>query len=82
VKRRFENLPGVGKVDLVGSSKREVNVNIDQARLEALGMGVDEVIAGIRSENVNTPLGRLTRNGSEFPLRVSGKPVEVSGFPS
>ena len=82
VKRRFENIPGVGKVDLVGSSKREVNVDIDQARLEALGMGVDEVIAGIRSENVNTPLGRLTRDGSEFPLRVSGKPAEVSRFPS
>lgn len=82
VKRRFENIPGVGKVDLVGSSKREVNVDIDQARLEALGMGVDEVIAGIRSENVNTPLGRLTKNGSEFPLRVSGKPVDVSRFPS
>ncbi len=82
VRRRFENIPGVGKVDLVGASKREVNVDIDQARLEALGMGVDEVIAGIRSENVNTPLGRLTKNGSEFPLRVSGKPVEVSRFPS
>src|SRR5512141_2372063 len=82
VKRRFENIPGVGKVDLVGSSKREVNVDIDQERLEALGMGVDEVIAGIRSENVNTPLGRLTKNGSEFPLRVSGKPAEVSRFPS
>jgi HAE1 family hydrophobic/amphiphilic exporter-1 len=82
VRRRFENLPGVGKVDLVGASRREVNVDLDQARLEALGMGVDEVIAGIRSENVNTPLGRLTKNGSEFPLRVSGKPAEVSGFPS
>jgi len=82
VKRRFENIPGVGKVDLVGASKREVNVDIDQARLEALGMGVDEVIAGIRSENVNTPLGRLTKNGTEFPLRVSGKPAEVSRFPS
>ena len=82
VKRRFENIPGVGKVDLVGSSKREVNVDIDPTRLEALGMGVDEVIAGIRSENVNTPLGRLTKNGSEFPLRVSGKPTEVSRFPS
>src|SRR5512141_1212834 len=82
VRRRFENLPGVGTVDLVGSSKREVNVDIDPTRLEALGMGVDEVIAGIRSENVNTPLGRLTKNGSEFPLRVSGKPAEVSGFPS
>jgi HAE1 family hydrophobic/amphiphilic exporter-1 len=80
IKRRFENISGVGKVDLVGASRREVNVDVDPLRLEALGMGVDEVIAGIRSENVNTPLGRLNRNGSEFPLRVSGKPEAVDQF--
>jgi HAE1 family hydrophobic/amphiphilic exporter-1 len=80
IRRRFENISGVGKVDLVGASKREVNVNIDPLRLQALGMGIDEVIAGIRSENVNTPLGRLNRNGAEFPLRVSGKPDAVEKF--
>ncbi|MBU1209301.1 MAG: efflux RND transporter permease subunit [Proteobacteria bacterium] len=80
VKRRFENISGVGKVDLVGPSKREVNVNIDPLRLEALGMGVDEVIAGLQSENVNTPLGRLNRGGTEYPLRISGKPDAVDQF--
>ncbi len=80
IKRRFENLPGVGKVDLVGQSKREVNININPTRLEALGMGVDEVIAGLQSENVNTPLGRLNRNSSEYPLRISGKPEVVDRF--
>ncbi len=80
VKRRFENIPGVGKVDLVGASKREVNVDVDPVRLEALGMTVDEVIAGLAAENVNTPLGRLTRGGSEFPLRISGKPEDVGQF--
>ena len=80
IKRRFENISGVGKIDLVGQSKREVNVNIDPARLEALGMGVDEVIAGLQSENVNTPLGRLTRGGSESPMRISGKPDAVDQF--
>lgn len=80
VRRRIENISGVGKVDLIGLSKREVNVNIDPAHLEALGMGVDEVIAGLRSENVNTPLGRLNRNGSEFPVRISGKPEQVTQF--
>lgn len=82
IRRRFENISGVGKVDLVGQSKREVNVNLDPARLDAIGMGVDEVVSGLRSENVNTPLGRLNRNGSEFPLRVSGKPEAVDGFRS
>ena len=80
VKRRFENLSGVGKIDLVGPSKREVNINIDPLRLEALGMGVDEVMAGLQSENVNTPLGRLTRGGTEYPLRISGKPDAVEQF--
>ena len=80
VKRRFENISGVGKVDLVGHSKREVNININPSRLEALGMGVDEVIAGLQSENVNTPLGRLNRNNSEYPLRISGKPDVVERF--
>jgi HAE1 family hydrophobic/amphiphilic exporter-1 len=80
VRRRFENISGVGKVDLVGHSKREVNVNIDPLRLQALGMGVDEVIAGLQSENVNTPLGRLNRGGTEYPLRISGKPDAVEQF--
>ena len=80
VKRRFENISGVGKVDLVGKSKREVNVHINPSRLEALSMGVDEVIAGLQSENVNTPLGRLNQNGSEYPLRISGKPEVVEKF--
>jgi HAE1 family hydrophobic/amphiphilic exporter-1 len=80
VKRRFENISGAGKINLVGPSKREVNVNIDPLRLEALGMGVDEVIGGLQSENVNTPLGRLTRGGTEYPLRISGKPDVVEQF--
>ncbi len=82
IKRRLENISGIGKVKLVGSSKREVNVNVDPARIEAMGMGVDEVVAGLRSENVNTPLGRLNRSDTEMPLRIAGKPGDVSGFES
>ncbi len=74
IKRRFENLPGVGKVEVVGGAKREIAVTLDPARLEGMGMGVDEVIGGLRSENVNSPLGRVTRGGSEYALRISGKP--------
>ena len=80
VKRRFEGLPGVGKVDLVGAAKREVNVIIDPERLSALGLGIDAVVTGLKSENVNTPLGRLNRGAREVNLRVSGKPDRVDKF--
>ncbi|MEW6758656.1 MAG: efflux RND transporter permease subunit [Acidobacteriota bacterium] len=80
IKRRVENIAGVGEVNLVGTSTREVGVNVDPARLDALGMGVNEVMAGLASENVNTPLGRLTRGGTEMPIRIEGKPDTVSAY--
>lgn len=82
IRRRLENLPGVGKVKLVGDSKREVRVEVDPVRIQALGMGVDEVVAGLAAENVNTPLGRLNRAGTETPLRVEGKPGAVAAYAS
>src|SRR4030065_2494669 len=82
IKRRLETVSGVGKVYLVGSAKREVNVVIDPARIESLGIGVDTVINGLKSENVNTPMGRLNRGNTEYPLRISGKPDRVEQFRS
>ena len=80
IKRRLENVSGVGKVDMVGSARREVTVTIDPARLNALGLGIDTVVSGLQSENVNTPLGRLTHGGNEYPIRISGKPDRVEAF--
>ena len=82
IKRRIESIPGVGKADLVGETEREVRIELDPARLDALGMGVDEVIGGIQSENVNTPLGRLTNGRSEVTLRVAGKPETADHYKS
>jgi hydrophobic/amphiphilic exporter-1 (mainly G- bacteria), HAE1 family len=80
IKRRLESIAGVAKAKLIGASTREVDVNLDPARLQALGMGVDEVVFGVQSENVNTPLGRLTYGDTEMPLRLAGKPSETAGY--
>ena len=80
ITQRLENVLGVGKVDLVGPVTREVSIDIDPDRLEALGMGVDEVMGGLRSENIDTPLGRMTEAGREVTLRVEGKAGAVDQF--
>lgn len=80
IKHRLENIPGVGKVGLVGTAKREVGIHIKPDRLTALNMGVDEVIAGIQRENLNIPLGSLRQSASEYPLRITGKAVNVNEF--
>jgi len=80
IKKRFESVAGVGKVDMVGGRKREISVELDPVRLDSLGLGVNEVVAGIRSENTNTPLGRLTKGTSEYPMRIDGKPDRAEGY--
>jgi len=82
VRRRLESVSGVAKVKLVGASKREVAVNLDPARLASLGMGANEVVLGLASENVNTPLGRLTHGLGEMPIRISGKPADPREYAS
>jgi hydrophobic/amphiphilic exporter-1 (mainly G- bacteria), HAE1 family len=80
IKKRFESVAGVGKVDMVGGQKREVKVELDPVRLDALGLGVNDVVNGIKSENTNTPLGRITRDTSEYPLRIEGKPDRADQY--
>ncbi len=82
IKKQFETIRGVGRVDLVGALKREVSVEIDPLAIGALGLGIDEVIAGIESENINTPVGRLWRNSTEVPVRLQGKPTAVEQYAS
>ena len=80
IKRRIESIPGVGKVDLVGETEREVKIELNPEKLDSFGMGVDEVVSGLQSENVNTPLGRITSGKNEITLRVSGKPDVATHF--
>ncbi len=38
------------------------------------------MVDGLRSENTNAPLGRLTRGGAEYPLRMEGKPERADDY--
>ncbi|MCA9088173.1 MAG: efflux RND transporter permease subunit [Planctomycetaceae bacterium] len=71
---RLERLDGVARVSMRGDIRREIQVDIDRARLESLGMGINEVVTALQRGNVSQPAGdfeegnvhRLIRSRSEF----------------
>ncbi|HEY7512429.1 MAG TPA: efflux RND transporter permease subunit [Vicinamibacteria bacterium] len=73
VKRRLENVPGVGAVNLVGESEREVQVLVDRARLEAYHVSLSEVVAAVGRENVDVPAGSADRGTTEALVRVNAR---------
>jgi HAE1 family hydrophobic/amphiphilic exporter-1 len=70
IKRRLENVPGVGAVNLVGEAKREIQVVVDRTRLEAFGLSLAQVVQALSRENLDAPAGTADRGSSEAMVRV------------
>ncbi len=73
VKKRLENVRGVGSITLVGGVKREINVYLKPQAMEAFGVGVESVINAVRTENQDLPAGSLRSRESERIVQVEGR---------
>jgi len=73
VKRRLETVRGVGQVNLVGGSERQVNVEMRLADLAARKLSPQAVVAAVRGENQDVPLGGLENAASERVVQLKGR---------
>src|SRR5690606_28356031 len=51
LKKRLENVRGVGNVSLVGALKRQINIYLDPQALDALGLKPEQIVNAVRQEN-------------------------------
>jgi HAE1 family hydrophobic/amphiphilic exporter-1 len=79
-KKRFQTVPGVGKVEVIGAVKREIRVFIRPERLRAYGVGVDQVVQMLRTENQELPAGSLTLNNIEQIVQIKGRIANPNDF--
>ena len=80
VVKRLENVRGVGKVSIVGGVKRQINIQLKPERLQALRIGVNEVLKAIRDENQNFPAGNVTRGNDDKVIEIDGRIVDPKRF--
>lgn len=80
VKKRLENVRGVGSVTLVGGVRRQIQVYVKPADMEALGIGVDEVMAAVHNENQQLPAGSLRTQANELMVQVQGRIMDPKEF--
>ncbi|MDB2576923.1 efflux RND transporter permease subunit [Planctomycetota bacterium] len=70
IRFRFSRIPGVAQVDPWGSFTREVRVELDPQRLNALGIPLDRVLTALREANLDRPAGQLEEGRYEVTLRA------------
>ena len=80
VVKRLQGAPGVGNIEVNGSVQRELAVFLRPEKMAAYGVGIEQVIAAIRTENQDVPAGALVSDETERVVRVKGRLRQVSDF--
>ena len=71
--RRFEQVPGVGAIDLRGGIYREIRVELLRDRLRASGLTALDVQQALLRENVTLPGGNVKSGTSDLYVRAMGE---------
>jgi hydrophobic/amphiphilic exporter-1 (mainly G- bacteria), HAE1 family len=80
LKKRLENVRGVGSVSLVGATKREINIYLNPQALEAYGISGDQVVSAIRNENQDIPVGAVRSLAQERVVQVQSRVLRPEDF--
>jgi hydrophobic/amphiphilic exporter-1 (mainly G- bacteria), HAE1 family len=80
LKKRLENVRGVGSVSLVGGTRREINVYLDPASMEALGVTADQVASALRYENQDLPVGAIRSAAQDRVVQIDARVQRPEDF--
>jgi hydrophobe/amphiphile efflux-1 (HAE1) family protein len=81
ITKRLLGVRGIAQVQRIGGADREIRVELDPSRMQALGLTAVEVNAQLRQLNLDATGGRAQVGGGEQAIRVLGgaKSAEALG---
>src|SRR4051794_32253610 len=77
---RISAIEGVAQVQVYGAQKYAVRTQLDPRQLATRGIGIDEVVAAIRANNVNLPGGVLTGPYTNYTVQANGQLFKAADY--
>src|SRR5438874_1901820 len=78
--QRISTVEGVAQVQVYGSQKYAVRIQLDPRQLASRGIGIDEVVAAIRNSNVNLPTGVLNGPFTAYTVQANGQLMKADDY--
>ena len=79
IAQRLSMVAGVAQIDVFGSQKYAVRIDVDPRELAARAIGIDEVANAIGSANSNLPTGTIFGQKT-FVVQTNAQLMRASGF--
>jgi hydrophobic/amphiphilic exporter-1 (mainly G- bacteria), HAE1 family len=77
---RISMVSGVAQVQIYGSQKYAVRVQVDPQELATRGIGIDEVASAIQNANVDLPTGTLYGAHQQFTVQTKGQLTDAAAY--
>ncbi|MEJ2367310.1 MAG: efflux RND transporter permease subunit [Acidobacteriota bacterium] len=78
--QRISTVPGVAQVQVYGSQKYAVRVQLNPDALASRKISVNQVAAAISQSNVNLPTGTLYGKHKQFTVQATGQLLDAQGY--
>ncbi|MGH7839798.1 MAG: efflux RND transporter permease subunit, partial [Candidatus Binataceae bacterium] len=77
---RISMISGVAQVQVYGSQKYAVRIQLDPLALASRGVGINEVTGAIQSANVELPVGTLYGSNEAYTVQASGQLTDAAAY--
>jgi len=78
--QRISTISGVAQVQVIGSQKYAVRIQLDPKALASRGIGIDEVADAINHHNTNLPTGTLYGANRAYTVESNGQLMNAAAF--
>jgi HAE1 family hydrophobic/amphiphilic exporter-1 len=82
IAQRLSQVEGVSQVNVYGSAKYAVRVELDPAQLTARGLSVSDIATAVRTNNVTLPTGVLYGKDRTLTIQATGQLSNATQFRS
>ena len=76
-------IAGVAQVNVVGGDSAQLNIDVKPAALAATGVGIDQVVNAVRTQNLAAPVGQVTTSLQQRAIRLEARlqrPEDFAGI--
>ncbi|MDD3050896.1 MAG: efflux RND transporter permease subunit [Candidatus Cloacimonetes bacterium] len=77
LKKRLQQLDGVAAADVIGDLEEEIQILLDETKVNSFGLSLDEIASIINRNNIKIPGGSITEGYYRFNITISGEYVNL-----